>query len=467
MATTDLIAAIELGSSRILGIVGKWNADNSLQVLAYAQKESSAFIRKGLIYNREKTVQALSSLIKQLESCLEDSITITKVYIGIGGQSFRTVTNRINRTLKEEDAISQALVDSICDENHQTDENILDVAPQEYKIDNALYTDPVGVVGHNITGLFLNIVAREGVKRNLTRSLELAKIRMADDLLISPIALAKILLTEKEMRLGCALIDFGADTTTLSIYKNNLLRYLTVLPLGGNTITRDIASFPMEEEEAEKVKLLHGNACCEKEEEVAEEAVESAVCVLEDGREINLSLLSDIVEARCEEILSNVWDQLELSGYVNKLAAGIMFTGGGSNLKNLEKAFLKVGKRENLKVKRLPFVHTTIRGFEEELKRDGRQNTLLGLLAAGKENCCEKQSPKSSETTASSQRDLFFGDEAGLSSETPPKSPISKEKEKKEKKEEKKGKKEKNFTKRIKEKLDSFTATIFEDSELK
>ena len=382
MATTDFIAAIELSSSKISGIAGKKNSDGSIQVLAYAREDASSFIHKGVIYNIDKTAQALTSITNKLENQLNNSIA--KVYVGIGGQSLRTVKNAVSRTLEEEGIISQELVDSICDENLEVplaDMSVLDVAPQEYKIDNTLQADPVGVAGQHITGQFLNIVARASLKKNLEHSFEQAKVEIAD-LLIAPIALANAVLTENEMRSGCALVDFGADTTTISVYKNNILRYLSVLPLGGNTITRDITSLQMEEQDAEKLKLQYGNALYEEE----EESETPAVCALEDGRAIELATLNNIIGARSEEILANVWNQLQLSGYEDKLFSGVVFTGGGANLKNIEEAFRKQSKIE--KVKTMRFVHDTVHGFSDVLTKDGMQNTLLGLLAAGNENCC-------------------------------------------------------------------------------
>ena len=386
MATTDFIAAIELSSSKISGIAGKKNSDGSIQVLAYAREDASSFIHKGVIYNIDKTAQELTSIINN---------SIAKVYVGIGGQSLRTVKNAVSRTLEEEDIISQELVDSICDENLEVplaDMSVLDVAPQEYKIDNNLQADPVGVAGQHITGQFLNIVARASLKKNLEHSFEQAKVEIAD-LLIAPIALANAVLTENEMRSGCALVDFGADTTTISVYKNNILRYLSVLPLGGNTITHDITSLQMEEQDAEKLKLQYGNALYEEEEDTET----PAVCTLDDGRAIELATLNNIVEARTEEILANVWNQLQLSGYEDKLFSGVVFTGGGANLKNIEDAFRKQSKME--KIKTMRFVHNTIHGFSDVLSKDGMQNTLLALLAAGNENCCLQETKSASSTT--------------------------------------------------------------------
>ena len=176
MATTDFIAAIELSSSKISGIAGKKNSDGSIQVLAYAREDASSFIHKGVIYNIDKTAQALASITNKLENQLNNSIA--KVYVGIGGQSLRTVKNAVSRTLDEEGIISQELVDSICDENLEVplaDMSVLDVAPQEYKIDNTLQADPVGVAGQHITGQFLNIVARASLKKNLEHRLRAGK----------------------------------------------------------------------------------------------------------------------------------------------------------------------------------------------------------------------------------------------------------------------------------------------------
>ncbi|WP_315086647.1 cell division protein FtsA [Bacteroides heparinolyticus] len=409
MATTDFIAAIELSSSKISGIAGKKNSDGSLQVLAYTREDASSFIHKGVIYNIDKAAQALTSIVNKLEGQLNNSIA--KVYAGIGGQSLRTVKNAVSRTLEEESIISQELVDEICDENRTIpliEMSVLDVAPQEYKIDNTLQVEPVGATGQYITGQFLNIVSRASLKKNLEHSFEQAKIEIADDLLVTPIALSKVMLTESEMRSGCALVDFGADTTTISVFKNNILRYLSVLPLGGNTITRDIASLQMEEEDAEKLKIQYGNALYEEE----EESETTVACTLEDGRTFELSLLNNIIGARAEEILANVWSQLQLSGYEDKLFSGVVFTGGGSNLKNLEKAFRRISKMEKVRI--APFICNAVHGRVEGLKKDGMQNTLLGLLAAGNENCCLQEvkpaQTSDPESAFSQQTDMFHDD---------------------------------------------------------
>ena len=408
MATTEFIAAIELGSSKVTGIAGRKNSDGSMQVLAYGKEDSSSFIRKGIIYNLDKTAQSLTSIINKLEGDLKNSIA--KVYVGIGGQSLRTVRNVVSRDLNEETIISQELVDAICDENLEiplVDMDILDVAPQEYKIGNNLQADPVGVAGSHIEGRFLNIVARASIKKNLERCFEQAKIEIAD-LLISPLVTANAVLSESERRSGCALIDFGADTTTISVYKNNILRFLTVLPLGGNSITRDITSMQMEEEEAERLKITFGNVMYEE-----EESEEAATCQLEDGsRTVELQALNNIIEARAEEIITNVWNQIQLSGYDDKLLSGIIITGGAANLKNLDTMLRKRSKIEKIRTARS--IRNTIQTDSDLIKKDGTQNTLFGLLFEGKENCClvETRPVTHSQPVITEPVNMFEEDEA-------------------------------------------------------
>ncbi len=206
MATTEFIAAIELGSSKITGVAGRKSSDGSMQILAYAQEDSSTFIRKGVVFNLDRTAQSLTSIINQLEGELKNSIA--RVYVGIGGQSLRTVRNVISRELEEETKITEELVNSIGDENIAipvVDMDILDVAPQEYKVGNILQASPIGLIGNHIEARFLNIVARSSVKKNLENCFAQARIDIAD-LLIAPLVTANAVLTESERLPDCIAI---------------------------------------------------------------------------------------------------------------------------------------------------------------------------------------------------------------------------------------------------------------------
>jgi cell division protein FtsA len=462
VSTTDFIVAIELSSSKIAGIAGRKNSDGSIHILARAKEDSSSFIHKGMIFKLNKTVQGLTSIVDKLESSLNSSIV--KVYVGIGGQSLHTVKHTVTRDLEDETVISPELVDAICDENLNMalkDLEILDVAPQEYRVGNTLQAEPVGIPANDIEGRFMNIVARTTIKKNLERCFSLAKIEIAD-MFPSPLVTAKAVLTENEMRTGCALVDFGADTTTVSVYKNNILRFLSVIPLGGNNITRDITSLRIEEQEAEKLKLTYGNAIFDHE---TEAEVPETVQLEESQTTVELYVLNDVVEARAEEIAVNVSNQIELSGYADKLLSGIVITGGGSNLKNMDELIRRKSKTEKIRIASAP--HYDVKSQEYTDLKDGTQNTLFGLLAAGTENCCQ---PKVEEP-ADPSKGLFDDDEGLRRQEEIIREEKKKkgEEEKRRKEEEKRRKQEekKDRSSRFKFIIDKLSNDIFSDEEMK
>ena len=361
MAAKEFIVAIELGSSKVTGIAGQKNLDGSIQVLAVVKEESSAFIRKGVVYNIDKTAQCLTSIIKKLETQLKTEIR--QVYVGVGGQSIRSVRNIIGKDLPNESIVTQEMVIELMDANRSMtyqDQEILDAAVQEYKVGSQLQIDPVGIQATKLEGNFLNILERKAFYKNLNKCFETAGINVAE-MYLAPLALADSVLTEAEKRSGCALVDLGADTTTVSVYSKNILRHLAVIPLGGNNITKDIATLQMEESDAERMKLKYAAAYT-------------------DNNDIDNDL-----KGRLEEIIENVWYQIP-SEYYDKLLGGIILTGGGSNLKNIGKAFSNHTHVDKIRIAK--FVTQTISSTNESIKaHDGMMNTVLGLLAKGDINC--------------------------------------------------------------------------------
>ena len=380
MAAKDFIVAIELGSSKVTGIAGQKNLDGSINVLAMVKEESSSFIRKGVVYNIDKTAQCLTSIIKKLENQLKTQIT--QVYVGVGGQSIRSVKNVVSKDLPGETIITQDMVIELMDANRNMtyqDQEILDAAVQEYKVGAQFQLDPVGIQATHLEGHFLNILERKAFYRNLNKCFETAGINVAE-MYLAPLALADSVLTEVEKRSGCALVDIGYDTTTVSVYSKNILRHLAVIPLGSNNITKDIASLQMEESDAERMKLKYGSAYTENN-DIDNELKYS----IDPDRQVESRKFIEIVEGRLEEIIENVWYQIP-SEYYDKLLCGIILTGGGSNMKNIEKAFVNHTHVDKIRIAK--FVSQTIISNNEEIKsHNGMLNTLLGLLAKGDINC--------------------------------------------------------------------------------
>ena len=380
MAAKEFIVAIELGSSKVTGIAGQKNLDGSIQILAVVKEASSAFIRKGVVYNIDKTAQCLTSIIKKLETQLKTEIR--QVYVGIGGQSIRSVRNVISKDLPNESIVTQEMVIELMDANRNMtypDQEILDAAVQEYKVGSQFQIDPVGIQATRLEGNFLNILERKAFYKNLNKCFETANINIAE-MYLAPLALADSVLTEAEKRSGCALVDLGADTTTVSVYSKNILRHLAVIPLGSNNITKDIATLQMEESDAERMKLKYAAAYTDN-----NDIDNDLKYSIDPERQIESRKFIEIVEGRLEEIIENVWYQIP-SEFYDKLLGGIILTGGGSNLKNIEKAFNNHTHVDKIRVAK--FVTQSIISNNETIKaHDGTMNTVLGLLAKGDINC--------------------------------------------------------------------------------
>lgn len=376
----EFIVAIELGSSKMTGITGKKNLDGSIQVLACVKEDSSSFIRKGVVYNIDKTAQCLTNIVSRLEKQLKTAIT--QVYVGVGGQSIRSIHNVISRDLPSETVVTQDMVIELMDANRNVnypDQEILDAAVQEYKVDSQYQLDPVGIQCTHIDGNFLNILQRKAFYKNLNKCFENAGINVAE-MYLAPLALADSILTEAERRSGCALVDLGADTTTVSVYSKNILRHLAVIPLGFNNIIKDIASLQMEESVAERMMLKYSCAFTEN-----NDIDNNMKYSIDADRQIEARKFIEIVEGRLEEIIANVWCQVP-EDYCDKLLGGIILTGGGSNMKDIEKAFQNYTHIEKIRIAK--FVTQAITSNIPDITaRDGRMNTVLGLLAKGDINC--------------------------------------------------------------------------------
>lgn len=252
----EFIVAIELGSSKMTGIAGQKNMDGSITVLAVVEEDSTSCINKGVIYNIEKTGQCLTNIVTRLKTILQQDIT--KVYVGVGGQSIRSVKNKITKILPDNTIVSDEMVNELADANRNMnypDQEIVMSTPLEWKLDTQFQTDPVGVQCKQLEGNFLNFLWRKKFFNSINTCFDNAGIPIAELFLASQ-ALAESTLTESEKRAGCMLVDLGADTTTVSVYYKNFLRHLAVIPLGSNNITRDIASLQMEEKTAEAMKFL-------------------------------------------------------------------------------------------------------------------------------------------------------------------------------------------------------------------
>lgn len=371
MGVEKNIVVLELGSSSIRAMIGQKKPDGSLQILGFEKESAPDSIHKGVVYNIDKTIQAIAAVIKRIEE--RQKVFVNKVYVGVTGQSLRTIGNTVKRQLDVKVAINDEIIDSLRDENRlqpYPNAEILDFVTQEYRVGNHLTMDPVGIMADHIEGCFKNIVARKVLCDNVRRCLEGSKLEPLD-IFISPLLLAGYLLSDPEKRSGCALVDFGAETTTVIIYEKNILRHLAVIPLGGDNITTDIAStLHIEHEEAENLKRTYGSAYTEE-----ANMPEAQTINISNDRRVEEKRILNIVEARQQEILYNVWEQIK--NYSDRLLSGVIFTGGAANMRQLETAFVRYHHFDKVKTRMMPATAE----YTTNLRLDPQTNTLATLVA--------------------------------------------------------------------------------------
>ncbi|MBO5699465.1 MAG: cell division protein FtsA [Bacteroidaceae bacterium] len=375
----EFIVTIDLGSSTITALAAQKQPDGAVKVLAYHQEPSDTFVRKGRISNVDKMVMCVKNIKEKLEKHCKK--TVAKAYVGVGGMGMHTVKNVITRNFSEKNAVSQDIVDSLFTENKQKfsgERNILETVPQEYKVGTQLTNDPVGCLADTIEANFCNIVANLQSFDQVRKCFTEAGIAVVD----TPIAvlrMADLMLTEPEKRSGCVFIDMGAETTSVAVYKNNVLRHFAAIPLGGMNITRDIMSLQLEEEEAEQLKVKYGKA------KLSDKS--GSPIHVSDGRTFEYEEFGTIVEARVEEIVLNIKHQVELSGYdKHQLIGGIILTGGAANLKGMEVVVSELLGIEKLRVAKNARV--VVRGERIDAMSTEIYATALALFEHAEVNCC-------------------------------------------------------------------------------
>lgn len=371
MATNNYIVAIEIGSSKISGAVGL-QTYSGIKILAYANESVSSFVSKGVVRNVDETGKSLNSLINRLESSL-NNVCIDKAYVAFGGLSMHTRQSSVVREFSEYTKITQEIIEKMSLENDRLF-NVpagfqrVQVLPLECRLNGDSSLSPMGTPTRRIECNYQNILLREQYMKQLEESFSISKIKIVDS--FNAIILeAGILLSDEERSSGAALINIGADTTTVAIYSSKLLRKLAVIPLGSNNVTRDLCAEQIPYKEAEQMKIFKGYHSTD-----------------DDNSAIATELVDQIIAARMSEILLNVKHQIEEA---ETKITNIVFTGGGAKLKNIDSLIeeclpcfkIKMAEEE-------PYNY--ICDDKLSLAKGAITPTLYGLLENGKENCCNE-----------------------------------------------------------------------------
>lgn len=370
------IAALEIGSSKITGAVGVYTSEHTLKVIAVEQEESRDSVRYGIIHNPDEVSARAMRIIDALNNNPAVSPRkITGVYVGLSGRSMHTIASDVKLFFPEETEITGEMLSRLREDatavSLDSNQEILDVVPRSYHIDGLETTSPKGAMGKSITAMYDVIVGRTEIKRNLRRALSERAGLTIKGMLVTQLAAADVVLSDEEKRLGCMLVDFGAETTAVSIYRKGELCYFVTLPLGGRNITRDLTSLSILEEKAEEIKKESGRA-------IARETPSSL-----NLNGIKLSDVSNLVVARAEEIVANVIQQIQYADLKEKdLPGGIVCIGAGAHLNGI----LELLENQTSLNARLGHLPPNIQKIEQRSKRFDTIQTAAILYAGALKN---------------------------------------------------------------------------------
>ncbi len=394
MDTNKIVAALDIGTTKVCCLVGKMNQHGRLEILGMGKCNSEG-VTRGLITNIEKTTQAIQKAVE--EASLQSSVTIRDVYVGIAGQYIKSSTHKgsiirdnPDETIQVEDI--ERLTNDMYKLVMPAGVQIIHVMPQDYTVDNLDgVKEPVGMVGSRLEADFHIIAARTDAVSNILRSVHKANLEI-ESIVLEPIASAMSVLMPEEKDAGVVLVDIGGGTTDIAIFYEGIIRHTAVIPFGGSIVTNDIKTGCMLlTQDAEKLKVKFGcamSAQAEKNQIVSIPGLKNR-----PAKEISVRNLAYIIESRMEEIIDIVFAEIVASKYLDKMTQGVVLTGGGAQLNAIKDLF---EMRTGLEC-RLGYPTEHLGKSKIEAMKNPMFSTAIGLIMAGFKSVDERENQYKSE----------------------------------------------------------------------
>lgn len=332
---SNISVVIDIGTSKMVAVAGEKNELGKAEILGVA-KTISKGIKRGVIFNIDETAHSIQNLISQIEDQIEQEVTSASV--AYAGQYMKTIDYQNSKFTSEEGIVSKFDIDHLYNEakkvEFEQDYRIIQVIPTSFVIDNEITElNPVGITGREIIANYKLVIAPEIYITNLQRVFDKIGLEM-EDVTLSSLAVAEAVITEEEKEMGAIVLDIGSGTTNLAIFHDNMLIHTAVIPFGGSVVTKDIKEgCSILLKWAEQLKVKYGQA-------LGDFAPDQKMVTIPghngwDPKEISFKSLAFIIQARLEEIIDSVNAEIEKSGVDDQLGAGIVLTGGTSNLNNI------------------------------------------------------------------------------------------------------------------------------------
>ncbi|MCB0432545.1 MAG: cell division protein FtsA [Mangrovimonas sp.] len=379
----NISVGLDIGTTKIVAMVGKKNEYGKLEILGIGRSKSLG-VHRGVVNNITQTIQSIQLAVQEAEAAA--GVKIEEVTVGIAGQHIRSLqhSDYITRP-NSELVIDEDDIDRLINQVHKLvmlpGEEIIHVLPQEYKVDGqAEIKEPIGMYGGRLEANFHVVVGQVSSIRNIGRCVKSAGLELGG-ITLEPLASANAVLSQEEKEAGVALIDIGGGTTDLAVFKDGIIRHTAVIPFGGNVITEDIKEgCSIIEKQAELLKIKFGSAWPGENKD--NEIVSIPGLRGREPKEITLKNLSKIIHARVVEIIEQVYLEIKNYGHEEqkkKLIAGIVLTGGGSQLKHLKQLVEYITGMDT----RIGFPNEHLAGDTDDEVTSPLYATAVGLVMDG------------------------------------------------------------------------------------
>ena len=383
MEHNDISVGLDIGTTKIVAMIGRKNEYGKIELLGTG-KAKSLGVHRGVVNNITQTIQSIQQAVD--EAIAVSGVQISDAIVGIAGQHIRSLqhSDYITRPNSQE-VIDEADIEKLENQVYKLvmlpGEEIIHVLPQEFKVDGqAEIKEPIGMYGGRLEANFHVVVGQVSSIRNIGRCIKSAGLSLAG-ITWEPLASADAVLSQEEKEAGVALIDIGGGTTDLAIFKDGIIRHTAVIPFGGNVITEDIKEgCSIIEKQAELLKTKFGSAWPGENKE--NEIVSIPGLRGREPKEITLKNLSKIIHARVVEIVEQTYVEIRNYGHEEpkkKLIAGIVLTGGGSQLNHIKQLVEYITGMDT----RIGYPNEHLAGDSDENFSSPMYATAVGLLMKG------------------------------------------------------------------------------------
>jgi cell division protein FtsA len=330
----NLIVGLDIGTSKVVAIVGEVLADGDLEVIGIGSHPSRG-LKKGVVVNIESTVHSIQRAVEEAE--LMAGCQIHSVYAGIAGSHIRSLNSHGIVAIRDKEVVPgdvERVIDAARAVAIPADQKILHILPQEFLIDNQEgIREPVGMSGVRLEAKVHMVTGAVSAAQNIIKCVRRCGLEV-DDIILEQLASSYSVLTEDEKELGVCIVDIGGGTTDIAIFTEGSIRHTAVIPIAGDQVTNDIAvALRTPTQHAEEIKIKY--ACALTQMASAEESIEVPSVGDRAPRKLARHTLAEVVEPRYEELLTLIQAELRRSGFEDLVAAGIVMTGGSSKIEGL------------------------------------------------------------------------------------------------------------------------------------